>query len=279
VAFYGHGFPDFLRNKMFVYRGYEYEDSGSFNMRILSQHPKAELLQTLTPSEEIKESEGQFIQIVKVDPIPADLRVKAKNNKHVILNKILKFYQTNNVQQFQFSRTIRDNGGYDDVGNTWFERTIIRTSSSLPGILRWFPVEHSETIKISPIEMAIETIELKNKSIRELIFDHSSDPNTPIHSLSAIINGVVDAAVNGGIPKYEEAFLTPEYLEKRPNDEYLVAKLKDLIASQIPLLEVAINVHGSKAHPSLIPFHERLEKCFAEVQSRVEAKYGKRVSF
>ena len=125
--------------------------------------------------------------------------------------------------------------------------------------------------------MAIETIELKNKAIRELIFEHLSDPHIPIHSLSAVINGVVDAAVNGGIPKYEEAFLTAEYLEKRPDDGYLVAKLKDLIASQIPLLEVAISVHGMKAPQSLMPFHERLEKCFSEVQTRVEEKYGKRV--
>ncbi|XP_062554821.1 dedicator of cytokinesis protein 1 isoform X3 [Armigeres subalbatus] len=277
VAFYGYGFPQFLRNQEFVYRGNEYEDSGSFNTRILSQHPRAELVPTLNPGPEIRQSEGQFIQIVKVDPVSRDIRIH-KDKKNIASN-ILKFYQTNNVSEFQFSRPIRDsNGGGDDIAGTSYERTILRTTDALPNILRWFPVKHSETVVISPIEMAIETMEAKNRGIRELVLEHRSDPTLPIHSLSATINGVVDAAVNGGIPIYEDAFLTPEYLIKYPEDDHLVARLKDLIASQIPLLDVGIQVHKAKAPDSLMPFHERLETCFAGLQPTIEAKYGKRTT-
>lgn len=126
--------------------------------------------------------------------------------------------------------------------------------------------------------MAIEAVEAKNRGIRELVLEHQADPTIPIHSLSATINGVVDAAVNGGIPIYEEAFLTPEYLIKYPEDDHLVARLKDLIASQMPLLEVAILVHKMKAPANLMPFHERLETCFAGIQPTIEAKYGKRIT-
>ncbi|XP_055530559.1 dedicator of cytokinesis protein 1 isoform X2 [Wyeomyia smithii] len=277
VAFYGFGFPQFLRNQEFVYRGNEYEDAGSFNTRILSQHPRAELVPTLNPGQEIRQSEGQFIQIVKVDPVSRDIRL-GRDKKNIASN-IVRFYQSNNVCEFQFSRPIRDSCGIgDDIANTSYERTILRTTDALPGILRWFPVKSSETVmlKISPIEMAIETVEAKNRCIRELVIEHQADPNIPIHSLSAIINGVVDAAVNGGIPIYEEAFLTPEYLIRYPDDDHLVARLKDLIASQIPLLEVAILVHKMKTPASLLPFHDRLEKCFASIQTSVEEKYGKR---
>lgn len=90
------------------------------------------------------------------------------------------------------------------------------------------------------------------------------------------INGIVDPAVMGGFGKYEEAFLTPDYLEENPDDEELVDRLKDLIASQIPLLEIAISVHKSKAPESLKLFHERIEKCFSEMQATVESKYGKK---
>uniref|UniRef100_A0A1Q3FGS7 Putative signaling protein n=1 Tax=Culex tarsalis TaxID=7177 RepID=A0A1Q3FGS7_CULTA len=277
VAFYGYGFPQFLRNQEFVYRGNEYEDAGSFNTRILSQHPRAELVPTLNPGPEIRQSDGQYIQIVKVDPVSRDIRI-GKDRKNIAAN-IVKFYQSNIVSEFQFSRPIRDScGSGDDIANTSYERTMLRTTDALPGILRWFPVKSSETVMISPIEMAIETVEAKNRAIRELVMEHQSDPNIPIHSLSAVINGVVDAAVNGGIPIYEEAFLTPEYLLKCPNDDHLVARLKDLIASQIPLLEVAILVHKMKTPASLLPFHDRLEKCFAGIQSSVEAKYGKRTT-
>lgn len=124
--------------------------------------------------------------------------------------------------------------------------------------------------------MAIETVDAKNRAIRDLVLEHQSDPRIPVHSLSAIIKGVVDAAINGGIPIYEEAFLKPEYLDRHPDDDHLVARLKDLIASQIPLLEVALLLHKMKTPASLLPLHDQLEKCFATIQANVEAKYGKR---
>lgn len=132
--------------------------------------------------------------------------------------------------------------------------------------------------QISPIEYAIETMELTNKAIRDLVIAHKNDETLPINPLSMKINGIVDPAVMGGFIKYEEAFLTPEYSEQHSHDEHLIEKLKELIATQIPLLEVAVNVHRAKAPASLLPFHERLEKCFAEMQINVESKYGKRVN-
>lgn len=85
-------------------------------------------------------------------------------------------------------------------------------------------------------------MESTNKAIRDLIIAHRNDENIPINPLSMKINGIVDPAVMGGFGKYEEAFLTPDYLEEHPNDEELVDRLKDLIASQIPLLEIGKSV-------------------------------------
>lgn len=133
--------------------------------------------------------------------------------------------------------------------------------------------------QISPLQYAVETMEMTNKAIRELIVAHKNDENLPINPLSMKINGVVDPAVMGGFMKYEEAFITSEYIEKNGADQHLIEKLKDLIASQIPLLDIALSVHRAKAPVNLMPFHERLEKCFAEMQTSVELKYGKRVSF
>lgn len=121
-------------------------------------------------------------------------------------------------------------------------------------------------------------MESTNKAIRDLIIAHKNDEALPINPLSMKINGIVDPAVMGGFSKYEEAFLTDQYIQQNPCDERLIEKLKELIASQIPLLELALLVHRVKAPSSLAPFQERLEKCFAEMQTNVEAKYGKRTS-
>lgn len=118
-----------------------------------------------------------------------------------------------------------------------------------------------------------------NKAISDLIIAHKNDETLAINPLSMKINGIVDPAVMGGFKKYEEAFLTSEYLMENIQDENLVEDLKELIASQIPLLEIAISVHHAKAPKNLLPFHENLEKCFNEMQLYVEKKYGKRVIF
>lgn len=131
--------------------------------------------------------------------------------------------------------------------------------------------------QISPIEYAIETMKSTNKAIREIILAHKNDETLPINPLSMKINGIVDPAVMGGFSKYEKAFLTEDYLKQNPEHKHLAENLKDLIASQIPLLEVALSVHRAKAPPTLLPFHERLENCFAEMQANVEFKYGKKV--
>lgn len=121
-------------------------------------------------------------------------------------------------------------------------------------------------------------MESTNKTIRDLITAHINDDTLRIDPLSMKINGIVDPAVMGGFTKYEEAFFTEEYGERNPNDEQLIERLKDLIAEQIPLLDAAVFVHRNKAPEALIPFHQRLEKCFSEMQIKVESKYGKRTT-
>jgi hypothetical protein len=74
-----------------------------------------------------------------------------------------------------------------------------------------------------------------------------------------------------------QAFFTTQYLESHPEDAGLINKLQDLIASQIPLLDLCIQIHRQRAPPSLMPFQQRLEECFAEMQNHVESKYGKKV--
>lgn len=64
VSYYGNGFPSFLSNKTFVYRGKEYEMLADFSMRIKEQFPNAKELTTLNPAgQEILESAGQCILI------------------------------------------------------------------------------------------------------------------------------------------------------------------------------------------------------------------------
>lgn len=55
---------------------------------------------------------------------------------------------------------------------------------------------------------AVETVESKNKELERIIARLSADKSQSVNPLSMILNGVIDAAVMGGIAKYEEVRYT-----------------------------------------------------------------------
>uniref|UniRef100_A0A8C4GXC9 Dedicator of cytokinesis 1 n=1 Tax=Dicentrarchus labrax TaxID=13489 RepID=A0A8C4GXC9_DICLA len=273
VGYYGMGFPSFLRNKMFMYRGKEYERREDFEARLLTQFPNAEKMKTTTPpSEDIKCSSGQYIQCFTVKPI-LDLPAKFQNKP--VSEQIVSFYTVNEVHKFQYSRPVRkgEKDPDNEFANMWIERTTYTTAYKLPGILRWFEVKSVST-EISPLENAMETMQLTNEKISSMVQRHLNDPNLPINPLSLLLNGIVDPAVMGGFANYEKAFFNDKYMQEHPEDLEKIEKLKDLIAWQIPHLAEGVRIHGEKVTEALRPFHDRLEACFKQLREKVEKQYG-----
>ncbi|XP_076631405.1 dedicator of cytokinesis protein myoblast city isoform X4 [Colletes latitarsis] len=294
VAYYGRGHPAFLQNKVFIYRGKEYERLSDFCSRTLNQLPNAEQMNKLSPpTPEILESNHQYVQINRVDPL-MDEKKHRLSGKPITAEAVLRYHRVNDVQRFRFSRpapkkdliSAMINSGDKEKESTtvtnnefaslWLERTVLVTSHPLPGILRCFPVTSSETYLVSPLRNAIETMEATNTALKNLIVAHKADHSLPLNPLSMKLNGILDPAVMGGIDNYEKAFLNPEYRNSHPEESSDLLKLEGLIAEQIPLLGVGVQVHKARAPPELAPFHQRLEQCFASMRGQVETKYGKR---
>lgn len=115
--------------------------------------------------------------------------------------------------------------------------------------------------------------------LRELILSHRNDSSLPLNPLTMKLSGILDAAVMGGVTKYEKAFFTSEYLINHKEDEQLIEILKDLVASQIPLLDIGVKVHSARVKDSsLTPLQRRFEDCFVEMKKNIEEKYGKKVN-
>uniref|UniRef100_A0A8C0L5J9 Dedicator of cytokinesis 1 n=1 Tax=Canis lupus dingo TaxID=286419 RepID=A0A8C0L5J9_CANLU len=272
VGYYGQGFPTFLRGKVFIYRGKEYERREDFEARLLTQFPNAEKMKTTSPpGDDIKNSPGQYIQCFTVKP---KLDLPPKFHRPVS-EQIVSFYRVNEVQRFEYSRPIRkgEKNPDNEFANMWIERTIYTTAYKLPGILRWFEVK---SVEISPLENAIETMQLTNDKMNSMVQQHLDDPSLPINPLSMLLNGIVDPAVMGGFANYEKAFFTERYLQEHPEAHEKIEKLKDLIAWQIPFLAEGIRIHGDKVTEALRPFHERMEACFKQLKEKVEKQYGVR---
>uniref|UniRef100_A0A8C6KK77 Dedicator of cytokinesis 2 n=1 Tax=Nothobranchius furzeri TaxID=105023 RepID=A0A8C6KK77_NOTFU len=255
VGYYGQGYPPFLRNKVFIHRGKEYERREDFQNQLMSQYPSSVRLNTTTmPGEDIKNSPLQCI-------LMAAFHIKTHSSVFICSKMrpgfhCLSFYKSNYVQRFHYSRPVRREpvDPNNEFASMWIERATFTTVYKLPGILRWF-----ETV-LSPLENAIETMESTNEKILTMINQYQADWSLPINPLSMLLNGIVDPAVMGGFAKYEKAFFTEEYTQHHQDDRDKLLRLKDLIAWQIPLLGGGISLHGKRVTDDLRPFHDRMEE-------------------
>ncbi|KAG8186361.1 hypothetical protein JTE90_026781 [Oedothorax gibbosus] len=269
VGFYGLGFPLFLRNKVFVYRGLEYERIGAFTQRLQTEFPQAQILmKSTTPDDSILNSDGQYIQICNVKPIP---KVRPDFENRDIPEKIISYYLVNDVSSFQFDRPIQK--GQVDKDNEfkslWIERTTLTIASQLPGILRWFEVVEWHLVELSPITHACETVEHMNRELRKLIAQYTAEPRRSISPLSMRLQGVIEAAVNGGIAKYQEAFFTLEFSLQNPEETHKIIKLKSLILEKVQILEGGLSLHGRLAPAEVIPLHRRLVDRFSVMKQSI----------
>lgn len=269
VGFYGIGFPLFLRNKLFVYRGLEYEKIVAFTQRMQTQFPQAQILmKNVPPDDSILSSDGQYIQICSVKPIPEP---RPEFEGHNIPEKIISYYLVNDVRVFQFDRPIhrepvdKDN----EFKSLWIERTILETDGCLPSILRWLEVSRQRVQEIPPIVHACESIEAMNKELCRLIAQYTLDPKRAISPLSMRLTGVIEAAVNGGIAKYQEAFFTGRYAQEHPDQAANIACLKALILNKVHILEGGLSLHGRLAPQDVLPLQRRLVDRFVLMKQSI----------
>uniref|UniRef100_A0A671X9T0 Dedicator of cytokinesis 5 n=1 Tax=Sparus aurata TaxID=8175 RepID=A0A671X9T0_SPAAU len=270
VGYYGLGFPSFLRNKMFIYRGKEYEWLEDFSLKLLSQFPNAtRMTSTAPPGDNISNSPAQHIQSFTVKPV---LTVPQQFKDKGVPEQILNYYRTNEVDQFQYSRPFRkgEKDPDNEFATMWIERTTYISAYRFPGILKWFEVKS----EISPLENAVETMEMANEKLSNLVQQQACDRSLSINPLSMMLSGIVDPAVMGGFSNYEKAFFTDTYIQEHPEDHERIEVLKQLIALQIPLLADGIHIHGEKTTEQLKPLHNRLVTCFADLREKVEKHYG-----
>jgi len=91
------------------------------------------------------------------------------------------------------------------------ERTMLEIGSTLPGIVRCFEVQSRQMFNLSPVDVAVDTLRRKNAELKSVIqkYRDMMRQQVPVvqlslHPLTMALKGVVDAAVMGGIVKYQE---------------------------------------------------------------------------
>jgi dedicator of cytokinesis protein 3 len=116
-------------------------------------------------------------------------------------------------------------------------------------------------VLFTPIEHAIRAVKEKTAELNALADraeSRGSADTAVLQRLLMALSGVISAGVNGGIPKYREAFLSAAYIAANPQDGKLVAALNVAIAEQIEALDRGMAIHGVACSADMRSLHSVL---------------------
>ncbi|KAF9007971.1 cytoplasmic protein [Cyathus striatus] len=263
VTFYG-SFPQALKDKRFIYRGYEWEKFGAFCERMLSKHPGAQLLKTPSdPPVDIRFGSDQYIQCTAVTPEP-DRSLPIFTNPDVPL-PVRTYYEHSAINLFSSSRQLKKTTR-DGLEEIWVEKTYFTTEEAFPTVLRRSEVVAVEVVEISPLENALNEVEEKMKELTALNLRYQALAKTAqvvsTNALAMALNSAVDAPADTGIASYRQVFFSPDYIARHPERAELVDKLRGAIDDQVRVIDSCLKLHGHLCPPEFIPFHDTLQKFF-----------------
>jgi len=268
VSYYGKGFPPSIQGREFIYRGFELEKAGDFLTRITAKFPKAEIYKgTEAPPANVINSEGQFISISAVQPSTEDEMngTTPKLDKlEKMPEKVEKYHKVNNVNIFVLKRSFRKNKALEnEFADLWITNTYLITEDTFPTIHRRSEVIKKVEVTLSPVENAVNSIKDKNKELTlniqkyYLIKEYASP-------FTMLLNGVIDAAVNGGVERYAAAFMSTAFIKQNPDKKQLVDSLKEDFKKQANLLEKGLLIHKQLCPETMLALHQKMETLFYE---------------
>ncbi|EIW63135.1 cytoplasmic protein [Trametes versicolor FP-101664 SS1] len=279
VAFYGT-FPDAIRNKQFIYRGYEWEKFGAFCERMLNKHPGAQLLKTMgDPPVDIRFGNDQYIQCTAVTPEPRrDIPIFTNPD---VPPQVRAYYEHSDINLFSYSRPISKMAP-DGTEEVWVEKTYLTTEQYFPTVLRRSEVVHVQVHSISPVETALLEVEQRTRELAGLNQKYSSLAKTAQHVstnvLAMSLNAAVDAPLNSGVGAFRQVFLSPDYADRFQDRAEQVEKLRVAIDEQVRMIDSCLKLHGQLCPPEMLAFHATLEKFFrknfAEEIQRLSVDYS-----
>ncbi|KAG8745339.1 hypothetical protein FRC12_014567 [Ceratobasidium sp. 428] len=267
VAFYGN-FPAALRDKQFIYRGYEWEKFGAFCERMLNKHPEATLLRTTSePPDDVRHGSAQYIQCIAVTPEP-DRTLPVFTNPDVPVT-IRTYYEHSSLNQFSFVRRFvpeGHNGRSNDARDIWTEKTVLTTEEMFPTVLRRSCVMDVTVTQYSPVENALQDVRAKTSELAALAHRYTglakSGAAVSTNALSMALNAVVDAGAGGSVSLFREVFMGGDYVANHPGSAESIHQLKVAIDNQVRLIDQCLRLHEELCPAEMLPFHETLVRFF-----------------
>lgn len=158
--------------------------------------------------------------------------------------------------------------------DSWASRCYVEIENPFPCTRRRSRVRATHEIVLNPIEVAVLTLEEKHDSLVDAIERAAAGPDRSAEQdFSQKLQGVVDAAVSGGIANYRTFFsgafkaTHPEIQEDIDADvtgqkARVFDALREALVKLLLVVARGIRVHSVKCSEALLPLHEFLCKRF-----------------
>jgi len=279
VKFVGN-FPPELKNKSFVYRsGYEskMEPIRDFSDRIKKKWPDAKVKNSGNPiPEEFDDPayEGQYIRITTLqnsseEELRGNVDKWEEGQGANAPQRLVKYYRNNEINTFFYTYIHKDKKKKDqnEFRSIWVTKTFVQTTPEVvPSLRRRIPIGVETEVIITPLQNAVDSIQNKNKHVRGIITTVENDLQHNTSDLSMNLNGIIDAAVMGGIEKYKEAFFDGTYFMELPNEKKLEAEFKEALKVQLEVVEDGMKLFREHCPENLTPLLEHLNEQFLEMR-------------
>jgi len=161
---------------------------------------------------------------------------------------------------------LRKKKGENEFRNLWISQVFVIAEEVVPSIRRRIPVVKQFSKTLSPLQTAVNNLNTKTQELIKLVQACENDPTHDIRSLSMSVNGVLDAAVMGGVAKYQEAFFDSDYFDENPQDKDLAEKFKEALRWQLQEAEKALAAYGKYRPDNLVDHVTHLEGCLTKMK-------------
>ncbi|CAJ0947195.1 unnamed protein product, partial [Mesorhabditis belari] len=276
VAFYGKGYPSFLNGKKFVFRSDQLERHPDFLQRMKQMYGNPDTHTTMDDCSHLENSSGRHLQIFKVDPVCPSYDLGPTVNP-----AIKEYYRNYNIQKFEYCRThLVKESKWTEIDNnellkTWVTKRIVAVAESLPSVLRFSQaISVSSPIEISPLALAVQGMRNKNEKLTESAIKVLHNPLYSTRNFAGDIQGVVQAAVMGGVKNYEVFFDEKCSNIYDAEEKGMCLELRRLIIDQLAIVEYCIYAHGKRQEADR-SIHNLLVEGYREHKDYVERKFGK----
>ena len=276
AKFFGDGFHEYHRNKVFVYRRGGYFDNGQMLNYIRQKFPNAEV-SPRPPSDEDKGKD--YIYVFNVKPQFEYTYCPEEAPASIMVNSVC------NIDTFTLEVPVRvriKEKKYNEIAEYHRDITTYKIALPLQGITRRSIVITTEgPRRLSPVECAVidtnaKSLELLQKASsywRCIMYDAPFDKSA-VSAFSMLINGIVNAAVNGGTKLFQELFLEGDLSVLEENKKW-APHLRDAFVNQLKVVNFAISVHNHVVDDAFRPLHNQICEQFVEMQKTMEPQVGK----